>query len=336
MTSCSTGGNPANGGVQPAPAAPEDAPREVSDAELALLARYTARTDLAALREHVLAQWRRAVSGTAPVYCCVRTLMFLEPRISGHPSYPRAQRAMQQQRKAGTAPLWLDIGAAVGTDVRQLRLDGLTQHEVVALDIPESQHYWQVGLDMYLDAARPPCQALFGDICDDAVLPAVPAAPAQAGPPEGQRWDDIAQLAGRVQVASCSAVLHCLGREQVEQLLRKACLLLRPGGLLLGSTLGAPTPRPWEAAYQAGRTRWLHSAQSLAALLRELGYEEVEVAPTRWRDVDRSTAAVKDIMRAHVGPQVDSEERCMLAFTALKPARPPEAAGGQAEAATAQ
>lgn len=63
----------------------------------------------------------------------------------------------------------------------------------------------------------------------------------------------------------------------------QACLLLRPGGLLLGSTLGAPTPRPWEAAYQAGRTRWLHSAQSLAALLRELGYEEVEVAPTRWR-----------------------------------------------------
>lgn len=63
----------------------------------------------------------------------------------------------------------------------------------------------------------------------------------------------------------------------------QASLLLRPGGLLLGSTLGAATPREWEAAYQAGYTRWLHSADSLAALLRELGYEQVEVVPTRWQ-----------------------------------------------------
>lgn len=131
MTSCSTGGNPANGGVQPAPAPPEDAPREVSDAELALLARYTARTDLAALREHVLAQWRRAVSGTAPVYCCVRTLMFLEPRISGHSSYPRALRAMQQQRQAGTAPLWL-VGALAASAPAVCRPSILTTQPSVA------------------------------------------------------------------------------------------------------------------------------------------------------------------------------------------------------------
>ncbi len=60
-------------------------------------------------------------------------------------------------------------------------------------------------------------------------------------------------------------------------------LLLQPGGLLLGSTLGAPTPRPWEASYQAGYTRWLHSADSLAAALEAAGFVLVEVAPTSWR-----------------------------------------------------
>ena len=60
-------------------------------------------------------------------------------------------------------------------------------------------------------------------------------------------------------------------------------LLLRPGGLLLGSTLGAPTARPWEASYQAGHTRWLHSADSLAAALEAAGFVQVEVAPTSWR-----------------------------------------------------
>lgn len=92
---------------KPAPAYSGDAPREVSDAELTLLSRYTGQTDLPALREHVLAQWRRAVSGAAPVYCCVRTLMFLEPRISGHPAYQRAMQLMQERRQSGMALLWL-------------------------------------------------------------------------------------------------------------------------------------------------------------------------------------------------------------------------------------
>lgn len=60
-------------------------------------------------------------------------------------------------------------------------------------------------------------------------------------------------------------------------------LLLRPGGLLLGSTLGAPIPRPWEASYQAGHSRWLHSGGSLAAALEAAGFGQVQVAPTTWQ-----------------------------------------------------
>lgn len=102
---------------QPAPVYSEDAPREISDAELTLLSRYTGQSDLPTLRAHVLAQWRRAVGGAAPVYCCVRTLMFLEPRINGHPSYQRALRLMQERRQAGGAPLWLVRLAACSPSV---------------------------------------------------------------------------------------------------------------------------------------------------------------------------------------------------------------------------
>lgn len=178
---------------------------------------------------------------------------------------------------------------------------------------------------MYKDAGSPPCAALFGDIADDAVLPPAvpaPAVPSAAAPAQAPaQGGSVAELAGRCTVVSCTAVLHCLGREQVEALLRKvrvcsravqgcvhfpcllqraqcmhACplafppraalqmaVLLAPGGLLLGSTLGAPTPRAWEATYQAGHTRWLHSAESLAGALAAAGYEGVEVAPTSWR-----------------------------------------------------
>lgn len=237
----------------------------------------------------------------------------------------------------------------MGTDVRQLRIDGLGQHEVAALDVPDAQHYWQVGLDLYQDTAHPPCAALFGDITDDLVLPpgATSANPAssvsaagsgsstgsaqqgrqqqaqqgQHGQETGQQqrhFGSIAELAAEVDVASCTAVLHCLPRQVVTQLLRKASLLLHPGGLLLGSTMGAPTPREWVAAYQPGCTRWLHSAESLGRELREAGFEGVEVQPTQWRGLDPSLSSMQPLLEAHVG-QFSHEGRCLLAFTATKP-----------------
>ena len=50
----------------------EPVPREIADDELQLLAQYTKQPDLAALRRHVVALWRRAISGDAPIYLCVR------------------------------------------------------------------------------------------------------------------------------------------------------------------------------------------------------------------------------------------------------------------------
>ena len=136
----------------------EPAPRPIADEELQLLSRYTGQTDLAALRQHVVAVWRRACSGGAPVYLCVRALMFLEPRLRGHPAYQRALQLMQDARAAAAGdasgasgssdgaaappPLWIDVGAAVGTDARQLRLDGVGAGELLALDVPDAQHYW--------------------------------------------------------------------------------------------------------------------------------------------------------------------------------------------------
>lgn len=183
-----------------------------------------------------------------------------------------------------------------------------------------------LGLDLYRDAARPPCEAVFGDITQDDFLPPGAAASSVGieASSNSSEAGGIRRLAGAVTVASCTAVLHCLGREDVNKLLSKvgsscsgggdghghgwpvagncmsasagpclrtACalcagcaqesqrqwtcvigcpranpsprtlclqtaLLLRPGGLLLGSTLGAPSPREWEAAYQAGNKRW--------------------------------------------------------------------------------
>lgn len=340
----------------------QPAPRPIADAELQLLSAYTGEADLEVLRQRVVVLWRRAISGDAPVYLCVRALMFLEPKIRSHPAYHKALQRVVDARAGsgpgGAPPLWVEVGAAVGTDVRALRVDGLRSEELAALDVPDSRHYWwvgagagggagwgtgcsnnrstwgpsdphaspptrpyrDIGLDLYGDATQPPCAVLFGDITDDAELPpdAAPLA-ASADAPAAARWGSIAELVSAAHVASCTAVLHCLGREQVAALLRKVrpftpcwrrlavdercgaraalahgcrcrapthlqmALLLRPGGLLVGSCLGAATPQPWEAQYQAGHNRWLHSAESLAEALEAAGYEQVEVVPTRWR-----------------------------------------------------
>lgn len=143
-----------------------------------------------------------------------------------------------------------------------------------------------IGLELYMDASQPPCAALFGDITDDAVLPPTAAAAsapgaegaaaaavaaasgavagaaagaaaggaslqAERGGQQQQQPACISELAGVAHVVSCTAVLHCLGREQVAALLGKVgeCFMRllgaevwTKGGVLGGFAAGVARP----------------------------------------------------------------------------------------------
>lgn len=68
--------------------------------------------------------------------------MRVAPRLHTNkgPAQPPACTAGSATHSGCCVPACQDVGAAMGTDVRQLRVDGLAEQEVVALDIPCS--FW--------------------------------------------------------------------------------------------------------------------------------------------------------------------------------------------------
>ncbi|GAB4818868.1 hypothetical protein N2152v2_005914 [Parachlorella kessleri] len=214
-----------------------------------------------------------------------------------------------------------DIGCAVGTDVRALRADGIAAEQLLALDV--TSDFWNAGLQLFRDADHPPCTAVFGDITSSDFLLSSPAPPVSipsSGPAfAATRGNGMGHLMGAVQVASCTAVLHVLPEDGVSKLLSKVLLLLRPGGLLLGSAVGAHTPGEWEVAYRPGQRRYLHSVDSLRQLLQRTGYENVEVEVAQRDSEDAMPAGVRERIDAHVGQHPERGARQMLRFSAWRP-----------------
>lgn len=242
-------------------------PRHVDDSELAFLREFlvfqdsAARVDADTLRRHLGTILSTASSDAgAHLYRCVRTLMFLKPRVVELPSY----RNILRERRPGDT--WIDLGCGLATDVRRLLLDGWPATNILAIDV--TSELWALGLRLFQDATSPPCSFIERDVSATDFVESLPS--------------HIAGKSRAAQVVSLFAVLHVLDEASVEATLRSARRLLAPGGVLVGTSGGALEPGPWvpEAGLSAdstSRSRFLHSPASLATLLSRLGFERVDV-----------------------------------------------------------
>lgn len=263
-------------------------PRAVAPDELAFLASWLREPDLDSVTAHLArVAYRIATSGNEDAsYRCVRQMYFLEPRLPNHALYAGLLATNAERRAAGATTPWVDVGAGLGTDVRKLRADGWPRDQVLAVDVAET--LWRYGLDLFADAAAPPCDFVIATIGSGAAAP----------PP-------LAALTGASAVVSLMAVLHVLNEGAVDALLRAARRLLAPGtGVLIGVCLGtAAAPGPWTppALQSVPTARWLHTRDSLAALLSAVGFVDVDVRATehaphvRHRDVARHAAAASAV-----------------------------------------
>ena len=245
---------------------------------------YPAEAD-EALVERVRAVHAAALAETSPLhlYRCVRACMYLSPRVTRVPGYAAAVAQGGGGGGGGGGGLWVDVGAGTGTDLRKVIADGWPATAVAAVDV--TGELWALGEQLFGAA---PCAVTVVDLC--------------AQPPP-------AALRGTAACASLVSVLHTLDEAGVAALVRGVRALLRPGARVLGSTVGADAPRLWAPPQAAGApTRFLHSAASLAALLRAAGYADVAVSETDFGGIPRAP-----------GDEREPWQR-MLAFEAREPA----------------
>ncbi|DBB18700.1 TPA: hypothetical protein ACH3X3_000308 [Trebouxia sp. C0006] len=74
-----------------------DTPRQLDDDDMAFIVEYTKDVQVDALRQHVLRVWQRAKLELW-VYKCIQQSLFLIPKISRHPFYPKVLAAHQESK----------------------------------------------------------------------------------------------------------------------------------------------------------------------------------------------------------------------------------------------
>lgn len=198
-------------------------------------------------------------------YACVLRAAFLVPRVTEHPAYAGILAREGRGRI-------LDLGCCMGTDLRQMLLDGACRELTCGVDF--SRDFIRLGFELFGDK-----DALVGSFqCVDILEGwsveqcSISEGWRLPGGPEGctARHKEVTRpAAGWVfdhaasfDVVHSGAFLHTFeSKEEVREVLRRIFWLLSPGGVVFGSN----------------RPMWVHTAESLRAELEDVGFEAMEV-----------------------------------------------------------
>ena len=238
--------------------------------------------DLQKLRDRVLDVQKQA-EDKLHVYRCVARRAFLTPRIGEFSTYAGISRS-------GNV---LEIGCCFGTEIRGLLLDGFQAEHVIAVDVTGG--YWGLGQQLYGDAPSG-VRSIFCDVARQEV-------------------SEIKDLYGSIDLVVTMAVFHVLTQQQVENMIQQIHRLLKPGGRLIAYCAGSAVARPWYTEGAEDRdesnTRYLHSADSMTALLKETGFEDLSVQA-------RSTETEKTGAQQDKFANVSGSANCRLMIEARK------------------
>ncbi|KAJ3385921.1 hypothetical protein HDU84_001897 [Entophlyctis sp. JEL0112] len=223
------------------------------------------------------------------VYKCIQNGWFAVPRAVTHPAY-----ASVQARFSDPEFTVLELGCCYGTDARRMVTDGLPASRLTVSDLHSA--YFDIGQRVLFAGAEDllaGAHKWFGDL-------AVVGAALDAG------------LDGKFDAVSAQAMLHVMSAQQSSAFLSEIFLCLKSGrsAVLFGTCVGtqAAGGQEWSATPTKGMpgrveaARFLHSSKSLAAVLSNIGYENI---------------SVEEHIRSSAGGE--SGEMVRLTFSAYKP-----------------
>ena len=222
-------------------------------------------------------------------YRCVQEYRFSYPRVRLHPQY--ASLVLNNPQVSSLRVL--EVGSCMGSDVRQMLLDGVKADNVLGLEL--EQGFIDLGLDA-LFCDRPTLGSAFAacNILESqpALLPALQTF-LSVGPPS---------------LAYCGSVYHLLGEQDTHTLTRHVYQLLAPGGVFIGRTVGSASGQPVDVE-RGDQLRFLHTRESFTVMCLQYGFVDVQFVSTE--ESDLSDVEHGRMRRAGTG---------MMAFSAKKAA----------------
>ena len=142
----------------------------------------------------------------------------------------------------------LDLGCALGQDLRRLAADGAPSENMYASDLRSD--LWEIGYDLFRDRTTMKARFIQADIFDSS------------SPLQG--------LNGRIDIIFACQFLHLFSWKKQSEVLKKVVEMSRPGTCLVGYQVGRVHPveiqRPWGIMFY-------HNVDSFNELWRQVADE---------------------------------------------------------------
>ncbi|KAH9467420.1 hypothetical protein MJO29_005868 [Puccinia striiformis f. sp. tritici] len=188
------------------------------------------------LKAHILAI--RDECCKAFPFPCILCFYFLQGMIVRHPYYPTVRQVIEQA--PDTQNILLDIGAGMGTDLRQIISHGWNRDDALGMDITSD---WDtLGYKLFRDSERP-IPSFFGDILSLEVLNE--STPVEVSPAriDLRSLESLNPLKGRVKFLILNQVFHLFDEARQKTLAERCALLLshEPGSAIFGMQMGGYT-----------------------------------------------------------------------------------------------
>ncbi|MHA2250544.1 MAG: methyltransferase domain-containing protein [Candidatus Kariarchaeaceae archaeon] len=196
------------------------------------------------IRKRTLKIWQHAIGINQ--YHCIRGYRFLYPRITSHSRYVEIIAEISHKRI-------LDIGCHMGTDIRQLIIDGANAELMVGMD--QSEEFIQLGYELFNDKKE--LQVKFHQ-CNIV-----------------ESHDDLSdKFQSTFDIIHAGSLLHLLSKEENIIVVKKVHQMLKDGGMFFGRAVGRH--KPITMHIEEG-LRYLYSPESLKQHLLDHGFSEIEV-----------------------------------------------------------
>ncbi|PLW34201.1 hypothetical protein PCANC_21576 [Puccinia coronata f. sp. avenae] len=185
------------------------------------------------LKQHILSI--RDECCKAFPFPCILCFYFLQGMIVRHPFYPTVREVIEQQSDA--QKILVDIGAGLGTDLRQIISHGWNRDDVLGVDI--TKDWDSLGYKLFRDSERPIPNFLGDILSTDVLSPSIPIE-ALSGVIDLRSLKSLNPLKGRVNFLILNQVFHLFDESQQYTLAERCALLLsdEAGSTIFGMQMG--------------------------------------------------------------------------------------------------
>ncbi|KAJ6104454.1 hypothetical protein N7523_010774 [Penicillium sp. IBT 18751x] len=204
------------------------------------------------------------VNGMFP-YPCIGSFRFLDLSIPQSPVYAEVLRRLKSGEKL------LDVGCAIGQELRQLVFEGVPSENLYSSDL--RQDFYDIGYDLFADRDTLKSEFFQGDIFDDnSAL--------------------VQKLTGKINIVNAASFFHLFNWDQQVIIAKRVVGLLvaQPGSLVIGRQVGYADPVDPDDKENAPK-HYRHSPETWKRFWDQVGREtgskwEVQSTMETWAGQD--------------------------------------------------